>query len=280
MKRIENIIDQIIPLRATLFDEYVESDGLIYCKNCKTARQEDCVVDGERYVFGIMCDCQRERFEREQKEAKFQAYHQYIEGLRAEGIAVPSYRKYTFASDDGKTPETTKICKKYVERFDELATKGQGLLLYGGVGTGKTYLAMCIANALIDKGRKVLHTSLAAVVQMAQDFNNAEKHYKGLMSKECIVIDDLGTERGTTFADEQIYKFIDGCNTYDIPMIITTNHSLKQIETASKDTTNLTYARIYSRILEKCYPVKVNDYKRRMMKAVENRIKIASLLDD
>ena len=44
-----------------------------------------------------------------------------------------------------------RLYKRYVEHFSEVAYTGQGLLFWGNVGTSKTFLAGCIANALLEK---------------------------------------------------------------------------------------------------------------------------------
>lgn len=260
-------------------DEYInEGDGLIYCKKCKTPREIILENEPSKAPFFTRCDCQYKELERQQAEEQRLERERRIGELRLACIKVPSYRSFTFNIDDGKTPETTTVGKNYVKNFKELQKTGQGLLLYGGVGTGKTFLAMCIANALIDAGYCAQHTSLAAVVQLAQDFDNADTHFARLMRKDCIILDDLGTERATSFSEEQIYKHIDGWNTHNVPLVITTNNTLKEIEAAAADTADLTYARIYSRILEKCYPVKVNEHQRRAANTAENRQAMAELL--
>lgn len=258
-------------------DEYIK-DGLKYCKNCNTPRQYIFVWDGVPRLHWKNCQCQQDAEDKAEAERKRREWLAKVENLRSAGIPNPSYRAYRFSEDDGKTPDTTTICKNYVANFEKLRTAGQGLLLWGGVGTGKTFMAMCIANALIEKGLPVFSTSLATVVKMAQDFDNADAHFERLMRKALIVLDDLGTERGTSFAQEQIYKFIDGCNTYGVPLIITTNFQPSELKEAAADTADLTYARIYSRILEKCYPVKINAVKRRDQNADRNKAEIAKLL--
>ena len=256
-------------------DEYIEN-YIIFCKKCKTARQ---LKLSDNITVNILCDCKSIENEKEQNDLEKARKLEQLQERRKTAISIPSYWNYTFENDDGKTPEVTNKCRKYVENFLQFKEKGQGLLLWGGVGTGKTYYAMCIANALIDIGVNVKHTSLATIIKQGQDFEKAERHYWNLMQKRLIIIDDLGTERTTAFAQEQIYKHIDGWNTLNIPLIITTNYTLKEIETASADTQDLSYARIYSRILEKCYPILVNSVKRRDLNKGMNRNDIEKLLN-
>lgn len=258
-------------------DEYVHENGLYYCKKCKTPRQVR-FEDDVSVIFPTKCDCQAAIAKAEEDARKAAERAEYIRQLRHSGIANPAYRSYTFEADDGKTPDITEICKNFVRQFDSVSKMGGGLLLYGSVGTGKSYFAMCIANALIDKGVAVYATSLATVVKMAQDFDSADRHFDSLMRKKLIVVDDLGTERGTTFACEQIYKFIDGCNTHNIPLVFTTNYTPSMLAAAAEDTSDLTYARIYSRILEKCLPVKVNEVKRRLENGQANKQTLKKLL--
>ena len=81
---------------------------------------------------------------------------------------------------------------------------GQGLLLWGDVGTGKTFIAGCIANALLDRGIPVLMTNFSRVLMrltsnIAEDKN---AFLDGLDAFRLLVIDDLGIERNTDFAQE------------------------------------------------------------------------------
>ena len=73
-------------------------------------------------------------------------------------------QNWNFAADDGADPRIMRAAKNYVGNFTQLREQGKGLLLYGGVGTGKTFAAACIANALIDSGRTCLMTNFARVL--------------------------------------------------------------------------------------------------------------------
>lgn len=258
-------------------DEYIK-DGIVYCKKCNTPRRASFCDGDEVRVFPIRCKCQEQAFKVEKKRQQEAELHTRIENERNDAFAVKSFYNYRFELDDGQTPRLTEIMKKFVENFHEFGKNGQGLILYGGVGTGKTFYAACIANSLIDKGYRVRHTSLAEIVQNTQNFDYAKDYFNKLLNKHCIIIDDLGTERTTKFADEQIYKFIDGCYTQGIVLIITTNYEPQEFVEASRDMSNLKYARTYSRILERCMPLCVNELKRRENNALKNKAEMAELL--
>lgn len=277
MESIKNTLSNCFKGREPGEGEYLK-DGLVYCKNCNTPRQVKIEDENGTAIFPTLCQCVAAQREAEEKALRQAEWENKIKRLRQDGIPNPTYQKYTFAIDDGKTPDTTQTCKNYVNKFEDLRKIGGGLILWGSVGTGKTFFAMCIANALINKGYPVQCTSLATIVKQAQDFDNADSHFNRLMRQSCIVIDDLGTERGTTFANEQVYKFIDGCNTHNIPLIFTTNYTPSLLAAAAEDISDLTFARIYSRILEKCISVKVNEIKRRAEKGQANKTEIAKLL--
>jgi DNA replication protein DnaC len=256
--------------------EYVHSpDGLIYCAKCNTPK-EFLLKEAGRFM-GIPCKCRQAEinawnadFEREQNIAR-------IAKMRERGLRT-NQQQCAFGLDDGADPETTRVAKNYVKNFDKLSQSGQGLLFWGSVGTGKTFTALCIANALIDAGVSVLATNLAEVVAEAQDWDNAEDNANRRLQFKAIVIDDFGTERETTFAKEQIYNYVDACYQRKIPLIVTTNYTPSKLQETADDKGDLTNARICSRILERCFPVKVNTAKRRLAKQGENKVWVAEML--
>ena len=57
-----------------------------------------------------------------------------------------------------------EYAKCYVENWQEMKKNGHGLLLWGGVGSGKSYMAACIANALLEQEVRVLMTNFATII--------------------------------------------------------------------------------------------------------------------
>lgn len=253
-------------------NEFLNAEGFICCSKCKEPKQSE--YEGHRY--SIPCKCRRDEIEAKELEEK----RRKLEEKRAFSIPNAKLRSFTFDKDDQQDKETTNILKRYVSKFVEMKAKGLGLLLWGSVGTGKTFYAHCIANALIDAGYSVKSTSLSTVVQLAQDFENGEREINKILQNQVILIDDVGTERQTTFANEQIYNFIDKATSLNRVLLLTTNFMPKEFEEAAQDTADLVHARIYSRILEKCYPVKVNKIKHRDALKEENRQFMKNLLQE
>ncbi len=256
-------------------------DGLIYCAICKQPKQVDIQIpDSLKGVLknstdGINdCPCKCE-IEAAAEEKRLKA----IEEKRQIYVPVKKHRGFRFSVDDGQTPKTKLICERYVEKFFEMKKNGMGLLFYGDVGTGKTFYEYCIANELIDKGYSVKSTSLIKIIHEAQKFEgDFDEKMDKYLDNDLLIIDDIGTERDTGFANEYVYKFIDLCYSSDIPILASTNTTLDLMQgeiNGEKETVN---KRIYDRLLEKCYPVKLNKVKRRVENGSGNRKKMEEIL--
>ena len=66
-----------------------------------------------------------------------------------------------------------------------------------------------------------------------------------------VIFDDLGAERNTDYALEKIYNIIDSRYRKNLPMILTTNLTIDEMQ----QETDMRYKRIYDRIFEVCYPM-------------------------
>jgi DNA replication protein DnaC len=266
--------------RPLMEHEYIQ-DGLIHCSVCKKPKQVVIQVP-DNYIgvfrnetngiYDSPCECQVKAAE-EEKRLKL------IEERRLKYIPIKKHREFRFALDDGQTPRTKLICERYVEKFDEMKKNGMGLLFFGDVGTGKTFYEYCIANELIDRGYSVTATSLLKIIHEAQQFkNDFDEKMSKYLENDLLIIDDIGTERDTGFANEYVYKFIDLCYASDIPILASTNKTLDEIQGEIDSDKETTQKRIYDRLLEKCFPVKLNKVKRRVVNSDINRKKMAEIL--
>lgn len=206
------------------------------------------------YVIPAPCDCEDEETERKQREsdeavARNEDFGRqtYIASLRDSGLKDSKQRGYTFAKDDDPTSAASITCRKYVKQWEKFRRTNNGIMLYGSVGTGKTYLACCIANALIDEGVGAKVRKLSAMLN-ASTFKEREQELNYLADVDLLIIDDLGMERATEYAQELVFTLIDDRMNSNRPLIITTNLSPKQMA----DTESLPLKRIYDRVLQQC----------------------------
>ena len=136
----------------------------------------------------------------------------------------------------------------YVDHWPQAFKHNIGLLLFGDVGTGKFFLAGCIANTLLDQDVPVP----AILARLYGTFGEDRTAFlDNLGDYDLLIIDDLGVERNTKYALEQMFSIIDSRYRCNKPLIVTTN--LKSDE--MKHPPDLTHARIYDRILERCTPI-------------------------
>ena len=256
---MEEIMKAGDAVNAPVEGDYIGEDGLWYCGKCHTKKQTEIVLPWGVKRPMCLCKCESERIKREDAERKRREFAAIVEKNRRAGFADYEMSKWTFANDDGESPKLTAAMQRYVDNFADMERHGKGLLLYGSCGTGKTYAACEVANALIDRGVTVLVTNFARLINDLQGNFERQAYIDGLNYYRLLVIDDLGVERNTEFAKEQVYNIIDGRYRAGLPMIITTNLSMDKMSKPD-DMDNL---RIYDRILERCYPIKVDGVSRR-----------------
>jgi DNA replication protein DnaC len=170
---------------------------------------------------------------------------------------------WTFAKDDRQNERLSNAMRRYVDGFEDFRRDGKGLLLYGRNGTGKTFYASCIANALLDAGRRVLVTNFARLSNQIQGmFEGKQEYIDSLNRYSLLVLDDLGAERQSEYMQEQVFNIVNARYCSGLPFIVTTNLTIEEISKPQ----DAGRARIYNRILERCYPIEVNGIDRRKAK--------------
>ena len=161
MNKIENI--NLLPDTEPDSGDYTGEDGLLYCGKCR--KPKEAYFPEGKTLFGLdrhpaECDCQRaQRIEREAAEQQ-RRHLDTVEDLKRRGFSDTAMRDWTFENDNGRNPQTA-VARFYAEHWDTMQAENIGYLFWGGVGTGKSYLAGCIANALMEQKIPVRMTNFA-----------------------------------------------------------------------------------------------------------------------
>jgi len=236
-------------------DKYIDpADGLLHCRKCGGPRQAlianpfGCGTFKPRCV----CPCRQEAERRRTEAEKRRQRMERIRRRKAQGLQDRYLYEYTFASDNGQNPVMAKV-RAYVARWPEAFRRNIGLLLFGDVGTGKSYAAGCIANTLLEADVPVLITNFPSVLNhLCGTFGETRTAFlASLEDYDLLIIDDLGVERSSEYAMEQMFSVVDSRYRSGKPLIVTTNLKLDEL----KHPPDLAHARIYDRILERCAPI-------------------------
>ena len=261
-------------------DDYINpEDGLKYCGKCHTPKE---AYFAEKHRFNGIdrhpTDCKCAAEERERREAEMREFNRinHINLLRSEAFSDIPAADWRFENAPTMTKQLAKA-KEYAEKWDDFSREGIGLLLFGNVGTGKSYAAGCIANALIDHMISVLYVDMTDVVNRMQGNFGADRdsYLKRITSPDLLILDDLGAERNTSYGKERVFDIVNRRLLTRKPMIITTNIALSVMQKA----TDLDDRRIYDRVLEVCVPVLFDGENFRKGNATENLKKAAQILN-
>lgn len=250
--------------------DYVEN-GLIICGKCNTPKQKRATYFEKEWIIPVACECKKEYLKQEKEKEAAEKARQRVLNLRRKGIADEVCNDWIFQNDKGYNPKATQTAKRYVDKWEEVKEKNIGLLFYGDVGTGKSFMAYCIANALINKGIPVLATNLPKLISKIQSsYGDQTEIINQVERAELLLLDDLGVERNTDFALEKVFEVIDTRIKSGKPLIVTTNLSPSDFKTDE-----IKFKRIFDRIVGVTVPVQVTGESIRR-KEQKDKQKIAS----
>ena len=228
------------------------TSGLLCCGVCHTPKQCRIRVFGRERIICCSCSCELEQWNAEEAERKERKRIARIQRLKAAALQDKALWAYTFDRDNGSNP-AMRYARSYAAHWAVMREKGTGLLLWGDVGTGKTFAAACIAHAVMEQGYPVLMTNFGKILNsLSGMFSEDRNQYLASLNEfDLLIIDDLGVERNSEYALEQVYNVVDSRYLSRLPFIITTNLTLSNM----KNPSDLAHARIYDRILERCIPI-------------------------
>ncbi|MCR5651512.1 MAG: ATP-binding protein [Lachnospiraceae bacterium] len=217
----------------------------------------DCEDTG--YINGKKCHCLKQKI---------------IDAIYRQSDIYPKLKEEnfdTFSFDyfSGETlSEMKKIHAIALNFVDSFAKTYENMLLYGNVGSGKTFITNCIAGRLIEEGYSVIYLTALRLFELINghvfrknDSPFDEDAYNSLFDCSLLIIDDLGTEvmNSATVTASELFQILNERGNARKSTIISSNLSLEQL----KD--NYT-ERSFSRILGGYELIRFNGDDIRLMK--------------
>jgi len=241
---------------------YIGDDGLRRCKVCGKKLETILHFNSPalKHMDGMkvncICICDKAQREKVEKEMQMLAKKSDAPIMRAECFKSKAMHDMVFKNDDSPNSEAGSTTRGYVRSFNN---NSKWLFIYGTYGTGKSFYAACIANALIDKGYTVRMGTGAdyeAEIFAAQDKAAA---YQKLLDYDLLILDDFASERKSDYMFEVLYNIINDRYNAKKPIVFTSNMTTEE----TGNPTDPRIRRIMSRIWERGYPVEMVGQDRR-----------------
>ena len=249
-------------------------DGLRYCQSCHTPRECEVTLFDQKRRVPVLCHCLAAKDREEQREAAEQLRLLRIDELRRQCFTEPALRLCRFK--DAQPSALLAYAQRYAERFETILPENIGLMFTGEVGSGKTFAAACLANALIDRAVSVRLLSVPRLLAELQGQRDKGALLTDISHCGLLILDDLGSERGTDYVLEQLFLVVDTRCRCGKPLVVTTNLTLDEL----KNPTDLRYERIYDRIVGLCVPVRAPGGSRRAEQQRQMRARAIALLGE
>lgn len=214
-----------------------------HCGKHGTRKLQQVRLEGA-WPLPVCDECQDER--KRAEEAEWQAMKRkseidaarLVRDRRASQSGIPlRFRDSSFASYRADQPAQAKKlaqCREYAEGFAENARSGPSLILCGTTGTGKTHLALAIANVVLDTHYVVYSTAIKALRSVKATYSkgstqteqDAINHF---VRPDLLILDEVGVQYGSDAEHNILFEIINERYEAMKPTILISNLNLEEL---------------------------------------------------
>ncbi len=186
-------------------------------------------IDHPDFGKGEICSCRA-------SEVAQSAYQRVYRLSNLQAFARMSFESFKTHGRMGLGDEQTASLNLAYNHAVNFAHNLKGwLVLLGGYGCGKTHLAAAIANFAIGMGVPTIFLTVPDLLdwlRYAYDAadDNFESRFEEIRNIGLLVLDDLGTQNGTPWAQEKLYQVLNHRYVHHLPVVVTSNLALEEID--------------------------------------------------
>jgi DNA replication protein DnaC len=234
MQHMGDILKAAMDARADLPRVPAEPPKVV-CPRCHGAGylRYDVPADDPRFSELIMCDCTQAELEakrRQQLEKR---------SLLLGDLETKTFESWKSKFIEGKvlpnSPDAAfRIAMKYAEDLNPV--EKPWLFLFGSQGTGKTHLAAAVAHKRIDLGHPAIFMNVPdLLMHLRRAFSPTsdvthDDLFESLRTTPMLILDDLGRQLETKWAQEKMYQLINHRYNLRLPTVITMNEDAHEID--------------------------------------------------
>jgi len=179
--------------------------------------------EAREYKWGVApCpDCWQEKLEAEhaeqRKKDEAERVQRRIQYLFDRAAIPPRFADRSLSTFEAKLPGQQKaleVARNYAATFDESA--GTSLIFCGGVGSGKTHLAVGIARELIERQRMAIFMSVMGAIRTVKDTYrrgsdvSETEAIENLIKPDLLILDEVGVQFGSDTEKLILFEIING----------------------------------------------------------------------
>jgi len=191
---------------------------------------------GEWYYHPCTPECEKKN---ERREWELMRRDARVESLVEKSGLSKRLKSYTFSNfKPYVSPEAARAVERveeYLGSWEENKEEGKGLYLCGGVGTGKTHLAVAVLNEVVRKKR--VPSLFVTVPELLDNLREAynkpgrdlDEWMDAVQNADFLVLDDLGSERVTEWVRERIFVIVNHRYREQLPTVFTSNVGPKDL---------------------------------------------------
>ncbi|MBR5290880.1 MAG: ATP-binding protein [Erysipelotrichaceae bacterium] len=188
---------------------------------------------------------------------------------------MPEHLKTVSIKQIDQSKESADYLRAFAEVTLNLTQPEQGLYLCGAVGTGKTYLACCIANYFARKGQSVVFVQtpgwISKMKGMFNDPDGFERELEMMKKANVVILDDIGAESVTPWVrDELLFPILNERMENGRLTYFTSNEELSSLQDhyaySSMGEEKMKAVRLMERIKMLSKPVEIQGKNRRFNK--------------
>lgn len=143
---------------------YLGADGLMHCTVCKEPVEafypKGSLLEMKKHHR--QCACERQAYAEEAQYFKEKERRELVVRNKKICFEEKEMEGFTFQNVD-RDSSAIRIAEEYVANWQKMKQNHMGYLFWGPVGTGKSYLAACIANALLEQEVTVKMTNFNTI---------------------------------------------------------------------------------------------------------------------
>ncbi|PKO14887.1 MAG: DNA replication protein DnaC [Chloroflexi bacterium HGW-Chloroflexi-10] len=181
--------------------------------------------------FGRMqvCDCRQASVVRQNQERLFR-----LSNLQAfENMTLDNFKIEGRMGLGDQQASSLQVAHNQSVRFAQ--NPNGWLLIMGTYGCGKTHLVAGIAHQVLEQGMPVLFLTVPDLLDwLRYAYGNIEssfeERFEEIRNIKLLVLDDLGTQNATPWAEEKLYQILNFRYVNRLPTVITTNQEMAEIE--------------------------------------------------